>query len=160
MVDLFIIVFLLFLWCWDYPADHPARKGILKVSSPFLYFGLWHGWAMFAPDPIHLNRWLRAAIWFDDGSTEDWEPMKPQKSRGLNTLYVRSFKFQHSMLCGKFPHLYTPVCRFLANWASEPHRKVVAIELFREFQYVNDYGADERDSEMKSVSFFRYKVPA
>ena len=76
MVDLFIIVFLLFLWCWDYPADHPAKKGILKISSPFLYFGLWHGWALFAPDPIHLNRWLRAAFRFDDGSAENRVLMK------------------------------------------------------------------------------------
>ncbi len=46
---------------------------------------------MFAPDPIKVNRWLRAVIRCSDGSTEEWQPIDPEEDRVVNTLYVRSF---------------------------------------------------------------------
>ena len=94
-VDVLIMALLLFLWCWDYPPDQPVKKFVSKFSFPFLYIGLWHGWALFAPNPIHLNRWLRASVTFADGTTTDWELLNPERSRLVNTLYVRHFKFQH-----------------------------------------------------------------
>ncbi|MEJ7591690.1 MAG: hypothetical protein WKF77_09090 [Planctomycetaceae bacterium] len=27
-----------------------------ETSFPFVYMGFWHGWAMFAPEPIHVPR--------------------------------------------------------------------------------------------------------
>ena len=159
MVDAFIIVFLLFLWCWDYPADHPAKRLISLFSFPFVYLGLWHGWSMFAPEPIHVCRWLKAVIRFSDGTIEEWEPLRPvAERRVVNTLLMRSFKFQHSVVCGKNRQLYLPLCQFLAQYAADEHRKVVSVELFREFRKVNAPGAPTIYSEAQSISFFQYSA--
>ena len=93
MVDLFIGICLLFTWCWDYPADHPAKMFVQKFSFPFVHMGFWYGWAMFVPEPIHVNRRLRAVLTFADGTTEDWSPLGPDsRSKLINLLDARSFK--------------------------------------------------------------------
>ena len=160
MVDAFIIVFLLFLWCWDYPADHPAKRFISLFSFPFVYLGLWHGWSMFAPEPIHICRWLKAVVVFSDGSVEEWEPLRPVVERRLmHTLLMRTYKFQHSVVCGRNPQLYLPLCQFLAHFTADQHRTVVSIELFREYRLVKAPGAPTIYSQTQSVSFFQYSVP-
>ena len=78
MSNLIIVVFVVFMWCWDYPGDHPAKRFISKFSFPFIYMGFWHGWAMFAPEPIHVNRRMRAVLTFADGVTEEWRPLSPE----------------------------------------------------------------------------------
>ena len=99
LTNSFIIISLLFIWCWDYPADHPAKMFITKFSFPFVDMGFWHGWAMFAPEPIHVNRRLRAVLTFADGTKEDWSPLGPDsRSKLINLLYARSFKYEHSLL--------------------------------------------------------------
>ena len=86
-VDILIVALLSFLWCWDYPPDHPAKKFAQKIGFPFLYLGLWHSWAMLAPDP----------------------------SRKLaNALFARSSKFEHSPMgtAGDTPALCCIVQKF------------------------------------------------
>ena len=99
LTNAFIMISLLFIWCWDYPADHPAKRFIQKFSFPFVYMGFWHGWAMFAPEPIHVDRRLRAVLTFSNGITEDWSPLGPDsRSKLINLLYTGSFKYEHSLL--------------------------------------------------------------
>ena len=107
MVDLFIGICLFFIWCWDYPPDHPAKRFEQKFSFPFVHMGLWYGWAMFAPEPIQVNRRLRAVLTFADGTTEDWSPLGPDsRSKLINLLYARSFKSTgHWGLAPKYPPL-------------------------------------------------------
>lgn len=157
MTDAFIVVYLLFLWGWDYPRDHPLKRLVERFSFPFVYMGLWHGWSMFAPEPIHVCRWLKAVIVFDDGSVENWEPLRPAANqRILNTLFMRSFKYQHSLLGGRNRHLCLPLCRFLTAQASDAGRRVVRVELCREYRFVNPPDSPEVYSDTRSVTFFRF----
>lgn len=156
MTDLFIVVLLLFLWGWDYPADHPARRLVQKFSRPFVYLGLWHGWAMFAPEPIHVLRRVTARIRFQDGSVEVWEPVRPQaRKRLMNTLYVRSFKYQHSLLSSGNRHLWAPLCGFLARCAAQSGRRVESVELLRDSRAVNEPGAAALYGPCSTVSLYR-----
>lgn len=157
MTDAFIIIVLLFIWCWDYPADHPAKRFISKFSFPFVYMGFWHGWAMFAPEPIHVNRRLRAVLTFADGVTENWSPLGPENSGKLiNMLYARSFKYEHSLLTPRMGYLYVPLCDFLTRQAQVDGRKLQSIVFFRDFQTVNSMGSENVYSEKKSIAFYRY----
>ncbi|MEY3175841.1 MAG: hypothetical protein RLZZ436_3755 [Planctomycetota bacterium] len=139
LTDLFILSLLLFLWCWDYPVDHPPRRLVHWLSLPFLYLGLWHSWAMFAPQPIHVNRRLRAVIRHDDGSSELWTPIGPHRSALFNLLYARSFKYECSLLSTAGPAPLRALAEFLAKRAAEdaPERRVVRVELVRESCRVN-----------------------
>jgi len=157
MVDVVIGISLLFIWCWDYPADHPAKRFITKFSFPFVYMGFWHGWAMFAPEPIHVNRRLRAVLTFADGTKEDWSPLGPDsRSKLINLLYARSFKYEHSLLGPRVLHLYGPLCDFLTRQVQADGRKLLVIEFFRDSQSVNPCGAENVYSAMQSVAFYRY----
>lgn len=157
MADLLIVVILAFMWSWDYPADHPAKRLIQRISFPFVYLGLWHGWAMFAPEPIHVNRRLRAMLCFSDGSVQEWRSLGPEGSSGLmKLLYARSFKYEHSILGPRVSHLYAPLCEFLCRQSQEQSRVPVAIELFRDSRYVHAFGEDQVYSEVHTVPFYRY----
>ena len=157
LTNAFIIISLLFIWCWDYPGDHPAKRFVTKFSFPFVYMGFWHGWAMFAPEPIHVNRRLRAVLTFSDGTTEDWSPLGPDsRSKLINLLYARSFKYEHSLLGPRVLHLYGPLCDFLTRQVQVDGRKLLVIEFFRDSQIVNPHGAETVYSQMKSVAFYRY----
>ncbi len=72
MIDGFIIVFLLWLWYFNLRADSPLRRLVRYFQELFLYLGLWHSWAMFAPEPLHVNRRLKAVIHYADGSIDEW----------------------------------------------------------------------------------------
>ncbi len=134
LTDVLILLTLLFLWCWDYPLDHPPRRLIHGLSFPFLYLGLWHSWAMFAPQPIHVNRRLRAVIRWDDGTFDLWTPLGPRRSALFNLLYARSFKYECSLLstAGRVP--LQSLAEFLVRQAADDAagRRVVRIELLRE----------------------------
>jgi len=158
LTDAFIIIIvLLFSWCGDYPPDHPAKRFITKFSFPFVYMGFWHGWAMFAPEPIHVNRRLRAVLTFADGATEDWSPLGPENSGKLiNMLYTRSFKYEHSLLSPRVGYFYVPLCDFLTRQVQVDGRKLQSIVFFRDFQTVNPIGSENVYTEMKSIAFYRY----
>ncbi|MBL8817966.1 MAG: hypothetical protein JNL58_18215 [Planctomyces sp.] len=158
IINIFIVVFAVFMWGWDYPADLPIQRFVRRICEPFAFMGLWHGWAMFAPEPIYISRWVRAVISFGDGSIEIWEPLGPVSDQKLvNSLYVRSFKFQHSVVSGQNPVLYEPLCQFLARQANEHTRPVTTIELYRDYRYVQPYGADTVYSPTRSVCFYQYQ---
>jgi hypothetical protein len=155
--DLIIIVFLVFMWCWDYPADHPAKKFITKFSFPFIYMGFWHGWAMFAPEPIHVNRRMKALLYFDDGTTEIWRPLAPEYQQKLiNLLYARSFKYEYTLLNPRMSFLYQPLCDFLIGQSNSASQKVVGVELIRDTQQVNAIGSEAVYRETTTDVFYRY----
>ena len=113
---------------------------------------------MFAPDPIRVNRRLRAMIRFSDGSQEEWCPLWARTSnRLLDMFYVRTFKYQHSVVSGESPLLCEPLCQFLARQVHEPDRYAVEIELVRQFQVVNPPDAVEPFGEPREVVFYKYR---
>ncbi len=68
LIDVFIIILLCWFWCWDLPADLPTKRLIGYGQAPFLWLELWHNWSMFAPEPLHVHRRLKAVIRYADGS--------------------------------------------------------------------------------------------
>lgn len=155
--DPLIAVILLFIWCWDYPADHPAKKFIRRFSFPFVYIGLWHSWAMFAPEPIRVNRRLRAVMRFADGTETTWGTLAPDGSHKLiNALLARSFKFEHSVLGAKAGHLHAPLCSFLCRQAVADGYTPVLLELWRDFKLVQPYGEPEVYGPGQSFLFYSF----
>ena len=137
-VDVFIVAILLWFWCYDLPTDSPQRRLVGYIQKPFLYLGLWHGWAMFAPEPLHVNRRLKAIIQYADGSIDEWRPIEPlQTNWFVDLLWFRHFKFQFSVLTGADTVLWSPLCQWLVRQAKLDGLQVVSIQLIREYQTVN-----------------------
>ena len=151
MADLFIIILLFWFWCWDLPADLPVKRFVRYVQAPFLWLGLWHGWAMFAPEPLHVNRRLKAIIRYADGSIDEWRPIEPlQTNWFIDLLWFRHFKFQFSILTGSNKVLWSPLCQWLVRQAKLDGLQVVSIQLIREYQTVNAPTAAQPLTEWQS----------
>ena len=157
MTDLLILWLLLFLWCWDYPADHFLRRLIRLPAGPLVYFGLWHSWAMFAPHPVHLNRRLVALVTLSDGTRQQWQPLSSEGQSLLRRmLYVRSFKFEFSLFSPGGERLYQPVCEFVAQQAAGAGQVVQSIELIRLTQNVNSWSSVERFGAERADRLFQW----
>ena len=151
LVNVCIVAILLWFWCFDLPADAPLRRLIGYLQKPFLYLGLWHGWAMFAPEPLHVNRRLKAIIQYADGSIDEWRPIEPLQTNWLiDLLWFRHFKFQFSVLTGADTVLWSPLCQWLVRQAKLDGLQVVSIQLIREYQTVNAPTAAQPLTEWQS----------
>jgi hypothetical protein len=163
-VDAGILILLIWLWCWDLPSDLPSRKAVTLISRPLIWLGLWHGWAMFAPEPIHVNRRLKALIKYTDGTVDEWRPHEPRHSSStptgwfLDTLWFRHFKFQFSLLNGTDKVLWKPMCQWLAREVADPRLSVVSIQLIREYQRVLPQGSAEPRSPWESTGMHEEKM--
>lgn len=158
LTDSVILWLLLFLICWDYPADHPPRRLIHWLAQPLCYLGLWHSWAMFAPQPIHVNRRLRAAVTWSDGGVDFWNPLGPAGSPLFNMLYARSFKYECSLLSTAGEAPLRALAEFLAAEAAagSDGRTVLRVELWREARVVNPPGSAEPLGPARLTALFRY----
>ena len=101
-VDVFIVAILLWFWCYDLPTDSPQRRLVGYIQKPFLYLGLWHGWAMFAPEPLHVNRRLKAIIQYADGSIESGDRSNRSRQTG-SSICCGSDILSFSFLCSPGP---------------------------------------------------------
>ncbi|MEP3478207.1 MAG: hypothetical protein ABJZ55_03060 [Fuerstiella sp.] len=158
LVDIFIVTLLLWFWCYDLPSDSPAKRMVRPLERPFCWLGLWHGWSMFAPDPLRVNRRLRAELQYTDGTVDEWRPVEPQRSNWfLDWLWFRYFKYQSSVLGGRDSQLYQPLCLFLIKQASEEGLTVKSVKLVREYQMVQPPHADKplRDWQQSPVYEFK-----
>lgn len=151
LTELFIVAVLLWFWCFDLPADLPQRRLVRYFQTPFLYLGLWHGWAMFAPEPLHVNRRLKAMLKCAAGTLEEWRPIEPlQTNWFIDLLWFRHFKFQFSVLTGSDKVLWPPLCEWLVHQAKLDGRQIVSIQLIREYQTVNAPTAEQPLTEWQS----------
>jgi hypothetical protein len=159
LIDLFIIVLLIWFWCWDLPRDLPTRKFVGFVQKPFLWLGLWHNWAMFAPDPIRVNRRLKAIITYSEGSVDEWRPIEPGRSNWfLDLLWFRHFKYQFSVLSGANKVLWKPLCDWLCQQAALDGQTVTSIQLVREYQVVQSPTSDQPLSEWQSAVMYEQSM--
>ena len=159
LVDVFIVVMLIWLWCWDLPADLPARKFIALIQKPFLWLGLWHGWAMFAPDPLRVNRRLKAVIRYADGAVDEWRPVEPRRSNWfLDLLWFRHFKYQFSVLSGSNKVLWKPLCDWLVRQATDEGQLVTSVQLIREYQMVQSPSSPQPLSDWQTAVMYEQVV--
>jgi hypothetical protein len=150
--DIIIWLLLIWIWCWDYPANKPLQKVATLISRPFLWLGLWHSWAMFAPEPIRVNRRLKATIHYCNGAVDEWRPIEPRRSNWfLDLLWFRHFKYQFSVLSGTNKVLWKPLCDWLFRHAERDGQQVEFVQLTREYQIVQPPAVDPPLTDWKAV---------
>jgi hypothetical protein len=104
--DVFILAFLLLIWCWNLPEDLPGRILIRPFSKIVVWLGLWHGWSMFAPIPLRVSRRVAIQVEYADGTKLEWRP-----PGSIPVGYWRSFlhalhrKFTDQVCAGKIKNI-------------------------------------------------------
>ena len=69
-----VCVYIFAIFSWTMPADNfPGKSTVDSVfRGPLLYFGLWQGWDMFAPNPRAEDIVVDVAFTNRDGSSHTW----------------------------------------------------------------------------------------
>jgi hypothetical protein len=101
-----IVLYLVIIWCWNLPEDSPSKWLIRPLTRPVLWLGLWHGWNMFAPNPVRESRRLAVQVQYADGSRYEWRPpgTLPEKYWPA-FLHARFRKFVENVCVGKIKSL-------------------------------------------------------
>ena len=110
---------------------------------------------MFAPEPLHIHRRLRAVIRYTDGSVDEWRPVEPRQSNWLiDFFWLRHFKYQFSVLSGADTVLWKPLCQWLKRQAALEGLSVQSIQLIREYQTVQPPTSEKPLSEWQWVVMY------
>jgi hypothetical protein len=113
-VNAFIVIYLLFAWVWNGGDGSVLKKLLWRCKRPYVWLGLWHGWAMFAPEPLRLNRQVVAEIHLAGGGMRVWTFKGVDgMSRWRAFLMMRDRKFEANLFDGEFAFLTRPA---LAEW--------------------------------------------
>ncbi|MBM4003604.1 MAG: hypothetical protein FJ295_10000 [Planctomycetes bacterium] len=129
-IDLFVAAYLLAAWAWNLPDSYLLKRAIAPWRSAILYLGLWHGWNMFAPEPLMVNRRWEAWLSFADGSQAIWRPPHCSELGWFAAfLEVRDRKFLDNLAQESMRFLRPAFCEYLARAFSSWQRQVTGVEL-------------------------------
>lgn len=149
------IVFLLFvIWCWNLPDDCLARKLIRPWKGFILYTGLWHGWNMFAPEPLFVNRRLTAIVYLKNNAVIEWRSEDVGRMSWWRAfLFVRERKMIDNLLSNQMAYLKPALADFLARQYRSQGFEVTRIELvqFRRVVPPPEKWRDVGDFERKVI---------
>jgi hypothetical protein len=161
-IDLFLAAYLLVAWAWNLPDGYLLKRAIAPLRSVILYLGLWHGWNMFAPEPLMVNRRWEAWLSFDDGGQAIWRPPHCGELGWFAAfLEVRDRKFLDNLAQESMRFLRPAFCEFLARAFSRRERQVVRVELVLHQQLVAPPKgpATRRPWERKSLLVMEFGLP-
>lgn len=72
-IDVFIVLFLVYAWCWDLRPDSPYA--VARRFKKYIYWlSLHHSWKLFAPDVSRVDPELRVMIALSNGRQAIWTP--------------------------------------------------------------------------------------
>ena len=129
-VDGWIVLFLVIAWGWNLPEGYLLKRCVHPFARAIIYCGLWHGWNMFAPDPLRVNRCWEARLHFEDGSCRRWTALDcGSLSLTQAFLAVRERKFLDNLVQPAMSPLRVAYCEYLARTHSTPSGRVTKVEL-------------------------------
>lgn len=172
-ISVFIAFHLMLILTASFPDRSELGRLILRTFGDYFDFvGLEQPWSMFAPNPMSLNSYVEAEIYFTDGSKEKWSLPRPTQMNGADKVIGgdRYRKFtQEYLMPEKNEEIWFDVARYVTRHvnkieASGRKREVEKLQFFRYYNYVEDprkffVRHGEKAGEYKKESVF-YFYPA
>ncbi len=154
MCNLAIAAYLFIAFSWNLPDSCSLRRAVNCWRGPILYCGLWHGWNMFAPEPLMVNRRLSARIHLIDGSVVEWRAKNLATMKWWHAfLEVRDRKWQDNLMSDKMEYLRPSLTEYLAKQLLDEGLTATKIELVVERRLV-----PPPDIEVSVLGNFERKV--
>lgn len=130
IIDVGIVAFLIVSWGWNLPDGYLLKRVLRPWSKVIIYCGFWHGWNMFAPDPLRINRRWDADLFYGDGAVVHWSPLDCSNVHPLRAFFaVRERKFLDNLVQPSMAYLRAALCDYLSRIHSDQERQVVRVEL-------------------------------
>jgi hypothetical protein len=116
LINLFIVIFLVFAWCWNLPHTYLAWRAVQPLNKLIRNLGLDHNWSMFAPNPLHLNFAIEAEIHHFGGEIEAWQGDRLDRLAFRERIFsIRDRKWNEYLCMSQFNSVMLGHCRYLAN---------------------------------------------
>ena len=128
--DLFILVWCLFALSWNLPSDFFAKRCVSKFKTVILWTGLWHGWSMFAPTPVQVEKRWSVRLTMKDGSIEMHDLFRiHEASKWKAFVWVRERKFQSVLSQKSSKSQRAAVCKYARRALTSDPELVAKSEL-------------------------------
>ena len=100
----------------------PFVKPQKEIASTYLYHtAMWQDWAMFAPDPLQVNRYVGGTIYFKDGSHKDFTIPRLSQMNFLQAwVHKRYRKLSQRLIEDSNPVFRTGLARYMARHENHP----------------------------------------
>lgn len=145
LVNVFIILVIAAFWLFDLPKSSSwafVRKKWLEKHMK--RYGFAHGWGMFAPTPININRCLRVEIILEDDRIVHYNSFDFDQYKGWKTVYHgRKRKYQEH-LTGKRTNILSPsYCSWVLKEFEQKETESIApkaVKLYRQTAKIKEPG--------------------
>ena len=132
LLNLFIGFHVWLMAVWGLPGSNFRTVFARPIERYVIYWGLWHSWDMFSPDPLSLNFNLEAEIIFADGSMRTWEfPRMEQLSLWKKFQMERYRKWRERVRQDAYVAVWPDTCRWIARRFNNPANPPRQITLIR-----------------------------
>ena len=157
-ISAFVLFHLIAITCWAIPLNTRLFSSVNNKIAPYMSFsGLSQDWALFAPDPGHINCRLEAEITYGDGSTLVWKFPLPQDF-GYSYFKERDRKWSNdSVRLDQNAVLWPDTARYIARHNNDRTSPPLSVKLVRYWSEIFPPGTRESDPWHQYV-FFTYAV--
>ena len=161
LINAFIVVYLFFAWCWDFPDNAPEKKLVNWLVKPVAWLGLYHGWKMFSPDPMSDNRHLQMEFTFEDGtSTLADYPECHKMSVWKAFSFVKARKWEERIFEDQHNQVRPGYAEYLCRQPEYADRKVKKIAFWLVLQPIAEPFKPAAESlPVQRIKFFEYVLP-
>lgn len=138
VISVFIVFHLSAFFVWSMPeANQLTRAFSSLIRGYMMRTGLWHGWAMFAPNPTSVNAYIDAKVHLRNGETLLWtapriELAEPADRNGMERWNQWRFalRLDHNAV------IREDAARYVARLHRDPNNPPVRIELWRHWSLI------------------------
>lgn len=131
-INAFIIVHLYIIAVWGLPGSRFRSALTEPVEDYVIEMGLWHSWAMFAPDPLSVNFTVEAEVTFADGTSTLWEFPRMEKLGLWEKYHKERFrKWRERVRQDAHNNIWNDTTRFIARKFNNPTNPPTRVVLIR-----------------------------
>ena len=141
-ISAFLLFHLIAIASWALPFNSLLNDRTKEVIRPYmLWSGLFQIWDMFAPDPLKMNSYVDAEVWFRDGSARVWS-LPRMNEIGLVERYFkeRYRKFSEYLRRDSHSVFWPDAARYIARLHRNPGNPPTAVQLIRHWSDINPPG--------------------
>lgn len=138
LINVFLLVLFFMFWFFDMPKTSPwyfIRKKILE--RPMKWMGFSHGWGMFAPKPINVNRCLRVELILGSGEKYQWPIEDFESLTKWQAVYKGRHRKYQEYLVSKSANILRPAyCDYVIRKYREKFPKGSPVRVVRLYRQV------------------------
>ncbi|HEV8542570.1 MAG TPA: hypothetical protein VGR78_09275 [Verrucomicrobiae bacterium] len=135
LITVFILVHVYIMAIWGLPGSGFRATLARPIEHYVIYWGLWHSWDMFSPDPLSLNFRVEAQIIYQDGSTRTWNfPQMDKLSLWDRFQKERYRKWAERVRQDIYAGIWDDTSRFIARLNDTPTNHPTKVILIRNWE--------------------------